>query len=229
MPAGLQVPSSRHREPSLTFAVARGSLSRMTPRHRTSQKSKAMVPTETLSDVTAGDPFYGRDGGRKSGRRDPAQVRRCPGEGHARAPRSPSRRREVRETILQERVVSKILQKKKKSEARVLGYLRSVTDKETQESCPTVTGTAADPRGCESPPTSEDAISQARPHLDGAWPAALAAGGGERAGWEAGGWRPPPASAPSLDASPEGLALQTAARKACWTATGAGDPAAPSR
>lgn len=94
MPAALPVPASGHSEPSSTFAVARGSLSRMLPRHRRRQKSEAMVLTETLSNVSA------RDGGVREARScpgetprgpDAAPVRRrpgetLPGEGRARAP-----------------------------------------------------------------------------------------------------------------------------------------------
>lgn len=73
MPAALPVPASGHSEPSSTFAVARGSLSRMLPRHRRRQKSEAMVLTETLSNVRAGGPFCARDGGVR-------EARSCPGE-----------------------------------------------------------------------------------------------------------------------------------------------------
>lgn len=85
MPAALPVPASGHSEPSSTFAVARGSLSRMLPRHRRRQKSEAMVLTETLSNVRAGGPFCARDGGVREARScrgetppgpDAAQVRR---------------------------------------------------------------------------------------------------------------------------------------------------------
>lgn len=86
MPAALPVPASGHSEPSSTFAVARGSLSRMLPRHRRRQKSEAMVLTETFSNVRAGGPFCARDGGVR-------EARSCPGETPPGPDAAPVRRR----------------------------------------------------------------------------------------------------------------------------------------
>lgn len=86
LPAALPVPASGHSEPSSTFAVARGSLSRMLPRHRSRQKSEAMVLTETLSNVRAGGPFCARDGGVR-------EARSCPGETPPGPDAAPVRRR----------------------------------------------------------------------------------------------------------------------------------------
>lgn len=86
LPAALPVPASGHSEPSSTFAVARGSLSPMLPRHCSRQKSEAMVLTETLSNVRAGGPFCARDGGVR-------EARSCPGETPPGPDAAPVRRR----------------------------------------------------------------------------------------------------------------------------------------
>lgn len=134
LPAALPVPASGHSEPSSTFAVARGSLSRMLPRHRRRQKSEAMVLTETLSNVRAGGPFCARDGGVREARScpgetppgpDAAQVRRRPGRA-APAPLPPGRQAGSARSHS-----SRTCSCRNPSGKKPSGYLRSLTGKET--------------------------------------------------------------------------------------------------